>query len=59
MKLLDKMYKYEMDPASIVEDTEWTGFCPQTDRWHETNIPSFQLLRSVCVCVGYNNKDST
>ena len=20
-----------MDPASIVEDTEWTPFCPQTD----------------------------
>ena len=25
------MCKYEMDPASIVEDTEQTGFCPQTD----------------------------
>ena len=22
-----------MDPASIVEDTEQTQFCPQTDRW--------------------------
>ena len=32
LKLLDKMCKYEMDPASIVEDTEWTQFCPQTDR---------------------------
>ena len=27
LKLLDKMCKYEMDPASIVEDTEWTRFC--------------------------------
>ena len=26
------MCKYEMDPASIVEDTERTRFCPQTDR---------------------------
>ena len=26
------MCKYEMDPASIVEDTEQTRFCPQTDR---------------------------
>ena len=31
-KLLDKMCKYEMDPMSIVEDTEQTPFCPQTDR---------------------------
>ena len=32
LKLLDKMCKYEMDPASIVEYTERTRFCPQTDR---------------------------
>ena len=32
MKLVDKMCKYEMDPASIVEDTERTWFCPQTDK---------------------------
>ena len=32
-KLLDKMCKYEMDPMSILEDTERTRFCPQTDRW--------------------------
>ena len=31
LKLLDKMCKHEMDPASIVEDTERTRFCPQTD----------------------------
>ena len=23
--------KYEMDPTSIIEDTEQTRFCPQTD----------------------------
>ena len=31
LKLLDKMCKYEMHPSSIVEDTRWTQFCPQTD----------------------------
>ena len=30
LKLLDKMCKYEMNPMSIVEDTERTRFCPQT-----------------------------
>ena len=44
--LLDKMSKYEMDLASIVEDTERTRFHPQTDRWTdgqvETSIPPFQ-----------------
>ena len=30
LKLLDKMC--EMDPTSIVEDTERTRFCPQTGR---------------------------
>ena len=37
-KLLDTMCKYEMDPASIIEDTELTQFCPQTDkrtRWNQ------------------------
>ena len=28
LKLLDKMCKNEMNPASIVEDTERTRFCP-------------------------------
>ena len=32
LKLLDKICKYEMDPTSIVEDTERTRFCPQTER---------------------------
>ena len=47
LKLLEKMCKYELDPTSIVEDTERTPFCPQTDRGTdglgETNIPPFQL----------------
>ena len=32
LKLLDKKCKYEMDPMGILEDTERTRFCPQTDR---------------------------
>ena len=32
LKLFDKICKYVMDPASIVEDTEGTPFCPQMDR---------------------------
>ena len=31
LRSLDKMYTYEMDPASVVEDTERTRFHPQTD----------------------------
>ena len=32
LKSPDKVCKYEMDPASIVEDREQTQFCLQTDR---------------------------
>ena len=32
LRLLDKICKYEMDPISIIEDTDRTWFCPQTDR---------------------------
>ena len=37
LKWLDMIYKYEMDPVSIVEDTEQTPFLPQTDRWMDTD----------------------
>ena len=54
LKLLDKMHKYEMDLPTIVEDTEQTRLCPQTDGQmegrRETSIPPFQLRWSV----GYN-----
>ena len=30
--LRDKVCKYEMDPGSIVEDTEQIQFCTQMDR---------------------------
>ena len=48
LKLLDKMCKYEMDPMSIVEDTERTRFCPQTDRrtrWNQYTPLSTSLKR--------------
>ena len=44
LKLIDQMCKCEMDPTSIVEDTERTRFCPQTDRrtrWNQ--YTPFQL----------------
>ena len=48
LKLLDKMCKYAMDPASIVEDTERTRFYPQTDRQTdgqgETSISPFNFV---------------
>ena len=49
LKLLDKMMcKYDMDPMSIVADTEWTRFCPQMDRWTdgkgETSIHPFNFV---------------
>ena len=52
LKLLDKMCKYELDPASILEDTERTRFCPQMDRRREgrtdgqgeTSIPPFNFV---------------
>ena len=44
------MCKYEMDPMSIVEDTERTRFCPQTDRrtrWNQYTPLSTSLKRGV------------
>ena len=49
LKLLDKMCNYEIDP-SIVEDTERTRFCPQTDRrtrWYQYTPLSTSLKRGV------------
>ena len=54
MKLRDKMCKYEMDPMSIVEETEGTRFCPQmdrrtdgeTDRQGETSITPFNFVEA-------------
>ena len=49
LKLLDKMYKYEMDPSRTVAATERTRDAGRTDgltdRQSETNIP---LTSSLC-----------
>ena len=50
LELLDNMCKYEMDPMSIVEDTERTRLCPQTDKVIPV-YPTFQLRWSG----GYNH----
>ena len=39
LKLLDKMYKYEMNPTRTVGATERTRDVGRTDRRGETNIP--------------------
>ena len=54
LKLLDKMYKYEMDTARTVGTTEQTRDAGRTDgrtdRWSETNIPPNNF-----VVRGYNS----
>ena len=50
LKLLDKMCKYEMDPLSIMEDTEQTRFCPQTDRrtrWNQYTPLQLRWARGI------------
>ena len=44
LKMLDKMCKYEMDPTSIVEDTERTRFCPQVDRRVDRRTDKVKLV---------------
>ena len=47
LKLLDEMYKHKskMDLASIVEDTEWTQFCPKMDRQTDERTKWNQFTR--------------
>ena len=47
LKLLDKMHKYEMYPASIVEDTERTRFRAQTDGRTDNVKPIYPTFNSV------------
>ena len=53
------MCKYEMDPTSIVEDTERTPFCPQTDRRAdgraETSIPPFNFVEARGIISSWTN----
>ena len=37
--MVEEKCKYEMDQASIVEDTECTQFCPQMDWWADKVKP--------------------
>ena len=51
LNLLDNVCKYEMDPASIVEDTERHDSVHRwTDGQGETSIPPFNLVEQ-----GYND----
>ena len=47
LKLLDKMCKYEMGTASVVEDTEQPRFCPQTDRRTDKVKPVYPTFNFV------------
>ena len=57
-KLLDKMCKYKMDLASIVENTEQTVFCPQINRltgwarWNQYTPPSTSLSWGIIMIWG-------
>ena len=55
LKLLDKMCKYAMDPTSIVEDTEWTRFCPRTDRQTDGQRWNQYTPLSTSLKGGYND----
>ena len=48
LKLVDKMYKYEMDLPGIVEDTERTRFCPQTDRGTDRGTDILEKTQMCC-----------
>ena len=43
LKLIDKMCKYEMDPANVVKDTERTRFGLQTDRRMDKVKPVYPI----------------
>ena len=42
------MYKYEMDLPGIVEDTERTRFCPQTDRGTDRGTDILEKTQMCC-----------
>ena len=46
-ELLDKMYEHEMDPDSIIENTEQTHFRSQTDGRMDEMKPVYPLQTSL------------
>ena len=65
LKLLNKLCKYEMDPMSIVEDTDQTRFYPQTDKWTvgrtekvEPVYPSFNFVEAEGIITELGHKGS-
>ena len=57
LKLLDKMYKYEMDPSRTVGASERTRDAGWMDRRSETNIPPPPHPPTTLLCEGYNELD--
>ena len=51
------MCKYEMDPANIVGDTEWTRFCPQTNGETDRRTDKVKSVYPTSLSVGYNYKE--
>ena len=52
LKFVNKMCKYEMDPANIVQDTDRTGFSPQMDGQTDKVKPvyaSFNFIEAGCI----------
>ena len=47
LKLLDKMYKYYMDPPTIVEDTERTQLDRRRDGWTDKQKPVYLVFKFV------------
>ena len=56
LKLPDKMYEYEMDSASILQDTEWTRFHPPMDRQMDWHMEKVKLVYNLSNLLkrGYN-----
>ena len=51
LKLLDKRYKYKMDPIRTVGATEWTRNAGQMDGKTDGVKPIYPPTTSLCVCV--------
>ena len=52
------MRKYGMDPTSIVEDTERTPFCPQTDKVKPL-YPPFNFVEAGGIIIVMGTEEKT